>query len=535
MTSAPNPKPDAGQHQPWPWWTLVAVCIATLMLLLDVTIVNVALPDISRDLGSSFSELQWVIDAYALGLATLLLTWGGIADQIGRKRVFLIGLTGFTAASLLCAISPSPLALNIARGLQGMGGAAMFATALALLASAYEGKDRGTAIGLWGATIGAGVAVGPLLGGILIEVASWHWVFLVNLPIGLIALALAQRFVPESRNPQGRGIDVPGAASFSIALFLLIFGIVRGNAEGWGSTLIVGCFSGAAVLLAIFLTIQLRSPKAMFDLSLFRNRSFVGVSLAAFTLSSGMFALFLYITLWIQNGLGYSALEAGLRFLPSTLVSFFAAPLAGKLSTRVAPGAMLATGLGLVGVGLLTMRAVDAGSDWTALLPGLVITGIGIGVTNPALASTAVGVVDVRRSGMASGINNTFRQVGIAVGTAVFGAWMASLISSRLTETVTAAQGAAVAARLPDGDTLTQAPAALIAKLPGGAPAYLDAYTSGLDTVFLACGLFALTVAALSLVLVRRSDFVAQGAPGAPGAPGGAAPTAEPARPAATA
>ncbi len=229
------PNPPAGGDEPWHWWTLVAVCIATLMLLLDVTIVNVALPDISRDLGSSFSDLQWVIDAYALGLAALLLTWGGIADQIGRKRVFLIGLVGFTAASVLCAISPTPLWLNISRGLQGMGGAAMFATALALLASAYSGKERGTAIGLWGATIGAGVAIGPLIGGLLIELASWHWIFLVNLPIGLLALALAQRYVPESRNPEGRGIDVPGAITFSLGLFFLIFAIVRGNAEGWGS------------------------------------------------------------------------------------------------------------------------------------------------------------------------------------------------------------------------------------------------------------------------------------------------------------
>lgn len=518
--NAAAPDPASHHHEPWHWWTLVAVCVATLMLLLDVTIVNVALPDISRDLGSSFSDLQWVIDAYALGLAALLLTWGGIADQIGRKRVFMIGLTAFTAASALCAISPSPLWLNISRGLQGMGGAAMFATALALLASAYSGKDRGTAIGLWGATIGAGVAVGPLIGGLLIEVASWHWIFLVNLPIGLIALALAWRYVPESRNPQGRGIDIPGAITFSLGLFLLIFAIVRGNAEGWGSSLIVACFAGAAVLIAAFLTVQIRSPRAMFDLSLFRNRTFVGVSLAAFTLSAGMFALFLYITLWIQNGLGYTPLEAGLRFLPSTLLSFVAAPISGKLSTRVPPGVMIATGLGLVGIGLLSMRLVDGTSDWVALLPGLIITGVGIGVTNPALASTAVGVVDVRRSGMASGINNTFRQVGIAVGTAVLGAWMAALVSSSIRESVTAQAGAAAAARLPDGDTLTQAPPSLIAGLPGGARTFLDAYTGALDSIFLACGLFAVLVAALSLVLVRRADFVPH-APPAP-APAGA-------------
>ncbi|MFT4035949.1 MAG: MFS transporter [Patulibacter sp.] len=502
--------PSAGHAAGWKWWTLVAVCIATLMLLLDVTIVNVALPDISRELGSSFADLQWVIDAYALGLAALLLTWGAIADQIGRKRVFIVGLAAFTNASLLCAAAPTPLWLNIARGLQGMGGAAMFATALALLAAAYDGPDRSTAIGLWGATIGAGVAVGPLLGGVLIELASWHWIFLVNLPIGLAALALTVRFVPESRNPAGRGIDLPGAASFSIALFLLIFGIVRGNAEGWGSMLIVGCFAGAALLLLVFLAVQLRSPKAMFDLSLFRNRSFVGVSFAAFTLSAAMFALFLYLTLWIQNGLGYAPLEAGLRFLPSTLLSFVVAPLSGKLGARVAPSVMLGSGLALVGAGLLLMRGVDGSSDWTALLPGLVVSGVGIGVTNPTLASIAVGVVDVRRSGMASGINNTFRQVGIAVGTAVWGAWMASLVSGSLREQVTADAGAAAAARLPGGDALIQAPPQLIAQLPGGPNGYLRAYTDGLDTIFLCAALLAFVAAALAFVLVRRRDFVVQ-------------------------
>ncbi|MBO9534137.1 MAG: MFS transporter [Solirubrobacteraceae bacterium] len=515
-------EPAAAEGQ-WKWWTLVAVCIATLMLLLDVTIVNVALPDISRDLGSSFADLQWVIDAYALGLAALLLTWGGISDQIGRKRVFMLGLAGFTIASGLCASATTPLWLNIARGLQGMGGAAMFATALALLASAYDGKDRGTAIGLWGATIGAGVAVGPLIGGILIEVASWHWIFLVNIPIGLIGLVLSQRYVPESKNPFGRGIDVPGALSFSLALFLLIFAIVRGNAEGWGSGLIVGCFVGAAVLLAAFFVVQVRSPKAMFDLGLFRNRSFVGVSLAAFALSSAMFALFLYITLWIQNGLRYSPLEAGLRFLPSTLLSFFVAPIAGKLSAKVAPNVILGGGLGLVGIALLLMTRVDGDSDWTALLPGLIVGGIGIGATNPALASIAVGVVDVRRSGMASGINSTFRQVGIAMGTAIWGAWMASLVESSARDSVTASAGAAVAAKLPDGDALTQAQAGLIDKLPGGQAMYLDAYTSGLQTVFLAAGIFALVSAAIAFALVRRSDFVGQPAAAPP------EPAAEPA------
>ncbi|MEN0012584.1 MAG: MFS transporter [Solirubrobacteraceae bacterium] len=514
-----SPEPD-----PERWWTLLAVCVATLMLLLDVTVVNVALPDIGRDLKSSFSDLQWVIDAYALGLAALLLTWGAIADQIGRKKVFLIGVTGFTAASLLCAVSPSPLVLNIARALQGFGGAAMFATSLALLASTFHGKERGTAIGLWGATTGAAVAVGPLVGGVLLEIANWHWIFLVNLPIGLFAAGVAMKTVKESKNPHGRGIDVPGAVTFSLALFLAIFALVRGNAEGWGSGVIVGSFVAAAVLLVAFVVVQRTSDKAMFDLSLFRNRSFVGVSIAAFSLSAGMFSLFLYITLWFQNGLGFTPLEAGLRFLSLTLLSFFMAPVAGRLSSRVSPGILIGIGLTLVGVGVLTLRAVDGQSHWTAMLPGFILTGLGIGMTNPPLASTAVSVVDVRRAGMASGINSTFRQVGIATGTAAFGAAMAGLIEHHVHDRVVALAGPAAAAHLPSGDALTQAPPALIAHLPGGQQTFLDAYTASLDTIFLVAGILALVSAAACAALIRKADieraaaqtaamFAAQGAP----------------------
>jgi EmrB/QacA subfamily drug resistance transporter len=503
------------------WWTLFAVCVATLMLLLDVTVVNVALPDIGQDLGSSFSDLQWVIDAYALGLAALLLTWGAVADQIGRKRVFMLGLIGFTVASLLCAISATPLQLNLARLLQGLGGAAMFATSLALLASTFHGKERGMAIGVWGATTGGAVAIGPVVGGVILEVATWHWIFLINLPIGALALFIAWRSVEESKNPHARGIDVPGALTFSLGLFLMIFGLVRGNAEGWGSALIVGSLVGSAVLLIAFILIQRSSPKAMFDLSLFRNRSFVGVSIAAFSLSAGMFALFLFLTLWMQNGLGYSPLEAGLRFLPLTLLSFFVAPFSGRLTTRLAPGLLIGLGLTFVGVGVLLMRNINGDSDWTALLPGMIVTGIGIGMTNPPLASTAVGVVDVRRAGMASGINTTFRQVGLATGTAAFGALMSALLAHHLQDGVTKVAGAAAAAKLPSGELLSQAPPALVAKLPGGTSTFLDAYTTSLDTLFLIAGILALVSAAACAVLIRRSDIeaAAESSKGAFGAP----------------
>lgn len=515
MSAEAAPGPDASPADSARWWTLFAVCIATLMLLLDVTVVNVALPDIADDLGSSFSDLQWVIDAYALGLAALLLTWGAAADQLGRKRVFVIGLIGFTISSVLCGLSTTPLMLNLARALQGFGAAAMFATSLALLASTFHGKERGTAIGLWGATTGAGVAIGPLVGGVLLEIATWHWIFFVNVPIGLIALLITLRYVDESKNPFSKGIDVPGAITFSFGLFLAVFALVRGNAEGWGSPLIVGSFVLAALLLVAFVAVQRSSPKAMFDLSLFRNRSFVGVSIAAFALSAGMFSLFLYITLWFQNGLGYSPLEAGLRFLALTLLSFFVAPISGRLSARISPGFLMGLGLTFVGAGVLSLSAVNGESEWTVMLPGFVLTGIGIGMTNPPLASTAVSVVDVRRAGMASGINSTFRQVGVAVGTAGWGAAMAALVEHNVRDNVNKISGAAGVAppsRLPDGETLTQGAPQVVDRLPGGHQAFLNAYTDALDTIFYAAGGLALVAAVIVVLLVRKSDIEAAAA-----------------------
>ena len=509
---APAPAPVEGTPDPARWWTLFAVCIATLMLLLDVTVVNVALPDISADLQSSFSDLQWVIDAYALGLAALLLTWGAAADQVGRKKVFVAGLIGFMVASLLCGLSTTPLMLNLARALQGFAAAAMFATSLALLASTFHGRERGTAIGLWGATTGAAVAVGPLVGGVLLEIATWHWIFFVNLPIGALALFITFRTVNETSNPFSRGIDVPGAVTFSLGLFLAVFALVRGNAEGWGSAIIVGSLVAAALLLTAFVLIERRSPKAMFDLSLLRNRSFVGVSIGAFALSAGMFSLFLYLTLWFQNGLRYSPLEAGLRFLSLTLLSFFIAPISGRLSSRISPGILMGLGLTFVGVGILTMRAVDGDSEWTVMLPGFVLAGIGIGMTNPPLASTAVSVVDVRRAGMASGINSTFRQVGIAVGVAGWGAAMAALVEHHVRDSVdelARQAGQAPPTAIPDGEALTQGAPALVDALPGGHATYLDAYTTSLDVIFLCAGIGSLLAAAACVLLIRKSDIEA--------------------------
>ena len=495
------------------WWTLVAVCTATFMLLVDITIVNVALPSIEQDLKASFTDLQWVIDAYALTLAALLLTGGSLADRLGRRRIFLVGLVAFTVASALCGLSGSPLQLNLFRALQGIGGAFMFATSLALLASAYQGRDRGTALGVWGATTGAAVAVGPLAGGVLTEWIGWEAIFFVNLPIGALALVLTLLRVDESKDPSHGRLDLGGTVAFSGALFLLIFGLIRGNAEGWGSALIVGALAGAAVLLAAFVVIERRGHDPMLDLTLFRRPAFCGASVAAFVLSAAMFSMFLYLTLYVQNILGYSALEAGLRFMPTTLLSFLVAPVSGKLAERVGVRWFIAAGLTLVGIGLLLMHGLEVGDDWTALLAGFLVTGGGIGMVNPALATAAIGVVEPRRSGMASGINSTFRQVGIATGIAAWGAIFQHVVRTEFVRDAAAAGVAGVAQR---GQRVADFIAFGGARRTGNpqlARLGEQAFVAGLNDVLLLAALVAFAGAALCAVLIRPADFAAARAP----------------------
>ncbi|MEA2265010.1 MAG: hypothetical protein QOE27_593, partial [Solirubrobacteraceae bacterium] len=286
------------------WWTLIAVCLGTFMLLIDVTIVNVALPDIQKALGSSFSDLQWVIDAYSLMLAALLLTTGSLADLFGRRRVFVIGLCIFTLSSLLSGVATTPLFLNLARGAQGIGGAAMFSTSLALLASSFRGRERGVAFGVWGAITGLAVAIGPVIGGALTTGLSWRWIFLVNVPIGVICVAVTLLRVEESRQPGAHRPDWIGAITFSGALAALVYALIQGNSKGWGSTEIIACLTGSAVLLLVFLIAERTQRAPMFDLRLFRNPTFSGGSITAFALSAGMFALLLYLTLYLQDVLG---------------------------------------------------------------------------------------------------------------------------------------------------------------------------------------------------------------------------------------
>ena len=506
------------------WWTLIAVSVAIFMLLLDITVVNVALPSIQRALHSSFADLQWVVNAYALTLAAFLLTSGAVADLIGRRRVFVAGLVVFTCSSAVCGLASTPLVLNLARAVQGTGGAMMYATSLALIAQAFHGRERGVAFGVFGAVTGAAVAIGPVIGGIITTGIGWEWIFFVNVPIGVAAVILTVTKVADSRDPNATGVDWLGLVTFSGALFLLGFALIQGNEYGWGSTRIVGFIVGAVVLLVAFVTVEHRQTRPMLDLTLFRRPAFAGANIVAFTLSASIFAMFLYLTLYIQDVLGYDALQAGLRFLPITLLSFIVAPIAGRLSVRVPVRLLLGGGLLLVSGSLLAMTAVSATSSWTALIPGFIIGGAGIGMINPPLASTAIGVVHFSRSGMASGINSTFRQVGIATGIAGLGAIFEHEVRSSTTSGLAAAGQQHAVSVAAHGQLKTLLVSGEVSKLfhtlPHAASAalahsYRVGFIEGFHTILLVGAAIALVGSVFAFALVRQRDFVTAAGPAA--------------------
>ncbi len=492
------------------WWTLVLISIATFMLLLDITVVNVALPDIQRDLDASLSSLQWVVDAYSLMLAVFLLTAGSLGDRLGRRRVFSLGLGLFTFASFLCGISGDPTLLNLARGLQGIGGAAMFATSLALIGQEFHGRDRAMAFGVWGATVGGAVAIGPLVGGVITEHLGWEWIFFVNIPIGAVAIALTELRLANVAAQDPERIDLPGLVAFSGGLFLLIFGLIRGNPEGWGSATIVASLAGSVALLAAFLVVEARSDHPMLDLGLFRKPAFNGVSAVAFGLSAGMFAMFLYLTLYMQGVLGFSPLETGLHFLPMTVLSFVVAPISGNLSHRVPIRILVGTGLGLVGLGLLLMHGLHADSDISVLLPGFLVAGIGIGVTNPGIGQGAIAVVPPAKAGMGSGINTTFRQVGIATGVAALGAVFQAQVDSKLSGLLPGAP-AGLGGAVASGGSKAAAAAAPPGQRAEFVHAAKVAFVGGFNEILLIGSIVCFVGAALGFALVRSSDFVQPG------------------------
>jgi EmrB/QacA subfamily drug resistance transporter len=402
--------------------TIVVACLATAMLMLDISVINTALSKIAGGLDTGLTGLQWVVDAYTIPLAATVLTAGAIADRIGRRKLFLLGLAIFTVSSALCGAAGTIGVLVGARAVQGIGASMMFATALALISQVTpEREERVKALAAYGAAIGASFALGPFIGGSLTDLFGWPAIFLVNVPIGAAVIWITIRFVAEGRDPTPRRIDVPGQATLIGGLFLLVLALLRGNADGWGSTGIVAALAGAAALLIVFVIVEERRREPMLPLRLLSQRRFAGPQIAVFAIAASFFAVFLYMTLYLQTVLGLSPIETGLVYLPGTFLVFVVSGMTAQFGARYAPAKIATVGLVLVGIGLALMLVIGVGSSWTALLPGLLVTSIGTGLFNPTGSALALNALPDQQSGLAAGANDTFRQTGVAVGIAALG------------------------------------------------------------------------------------------------------------------
>jgi len=416
------------------WWTLAAVSFGLFMIMLDNTVVNVALPSIQRDLGMQLSELEWIVSGYALTFAALMLTGGKLADAYGRRLVFVIGIAVFTLASLACGLATSGDVLIAARVAQGVGAAMMNPATLSIIAVTFAARERGTAIGIWAGVSALALAIGPLVGGLLTEHAGWNWIFFINVPVGVLGILASFVLIDESRDETHERLDLPGLITSGIGLFALTYGLIEANNYGWGSTRIVGAFVLAVVALAAFLLLERSTRAPMLDLTLFRNRTYVGANLVMLLVALAMFGVFFFVSLYMQNVLGYSAVEAGAAFLPMTLLIIVVAPLAGRASDRFGSRWLMATGMVLLAAQLAYFSQLSAETTYWRLLPALVLGGFGMSMTMTPSSAAAMRAVPVAKAGMGSAVLNAFRQVGGSTGIALMGAIMAS----RLTKPPTA-------------------------------------------------------------------------------------------------
>jgi EmrB/QacA subfamily drug resistance transporter len=402
--------------------TVAVACLATAMLMLDVSVINTALSKIAHGLDTGLGGLQWVVDAYTIPLAATVLTAGAIADRFGRRRLFLLGLGIFTASSALCGAAGSIGVLVGARAVQGLGASMLFATALALIGQVTPDREsRAKALAAFGAAIGASFALGPFIGGSLTSLFSWRAIFLVNVPIGVVAGWVTYRRVPEGRDPTPRRVDLPGQVTLISGLFLLVLALLRGNQDGWGSTGILAALIGAGLLLTCFVVVEQRSREPMLPLRLLRQRRFAGSQVAVFAIAASFFAVFLYLTLYVQTVLHFSPIQTGLVYLPGTFLVCVVSGMTAQLGAKFSAAKIASLGLALVGAGLAGMLVIGVGSSWTALLPGMLVAAVGTGLFNPTGSELALQALPDEQSGLASGANDTFRQTGVAIGIAALG------------------------------------------------------------------------------------------------------------------
>jgi EmrB/QacA subfamily drug resistance transporter len=409
------------------WWTLVAVAFGLFMIMLDNTVVNVSLPSIQRDLHIGISELEWVVNAYALTFGVLLLTGGKLADLLGRRRIFVIGLVIFTVSSFVCGISNSATTLIAARTVQGVGAALMNPATLSIITATFPPRQRGMAIGIWAGVSAMALAIGPLIGGFLTEHASWSWVFFINVPIGILGIAAAFLFIDESRDmSREQRLDPLGLLTSAIALFALTYALIEANTYGWGSGRIMGLFAVAVVFFAAFVLLERHQRIPMLDLTLFKNATFAAANTVMLLVGLAMFGVFFFISLFVQGILHYTPTQAGATFLPMTVLIILVAPQAGRLSDKFGPRWLITVGQALLALSLLLFSRLDASSTFYTLLPALIIGGFGMAMSMAPLTSAAMGSIPIDKAGVGSAVINSMRQVGGSVGLALMGAIIAS-------------------------------------------------------------------------------------------------------------
>jgi EmrB/QacA subfamily drug resistance transporter len=479
------------------WWTLGAMCFALFMIMLDNTVVNVALPSIQRDLGITVSSLEWTINAYTLTFAVLLVTGGRLGDIFGRRRGFLTGVVIFGASSLFIAFSQSGEWLIAGRAMQGVGAAFMMPATLSIITNAFPPHERGKAIGTWAGISALALAIGPVVGGFLVEHVSWQSIFLINVPVAVIAVAVTLWATHESRDETApRVIDFPGVATLSAGLTAFVLALVEGNSWGWNSPQIIGLLAFAAIALPLFVWIELHSEFPMVDFSTFRSRSFLGANIVAFIVSFAMLAIFFFIALYMQNVRGYSPLEAGVRFLPSTLVIIVVGPIAGRLSDRIGPRPLMVTGLTLTALSLFWQSFLDVDTPYVNLAGAFVLMGLGIGLVMSPMSTAAMNAVPANKAGVASGVLSMFRMVGGTFGVAVTGALISAIGSSKLESSLPSATHAQI-------DRLTDAIAGGGRGLPAQqAHAVQQAFLDALSTSLRLGALVALTGALVAWLLI---------------------------------